>query len=506
MKKIIVILFLILGCLVSFSACDMSESDDERGGSHIHNFGEWQITKKPTCEDAGEEERNCSCGDVKTRVIAALGHTVVIDAAVPPTCASTGLTEGTHCSDCNAIITAQATIDKLEHNYSTESIITNATCIQSGTKKLICDNCSEYIIEDYELTKYSATEINTQALAYVGEIITYDKQNNEVAVATGFVYSEDGKIITNFHVVDGAYSAKITINDTTYNIAQVLAYDENIDLAVLKVNSKFEKYANICKNEVAVGSTVYALGSSRGLTSTFSQGIVTYFNRVVDNVSHIQHDASITHGNSGGPLINEYGEVIGINTWGVNDSQNLNFAVFASEIDNLSFGESLTMAEFYQKESNKFVKIAEHIKNNGSYDYDSSYYYYVLGTSYSNDYSYSYKRILYYYPEDNIITFDLSVNSASYYVYFTIDENMDGSYAWKYFDDDDYEMSGVLYASTYDDDTLLGYDYNNISSSELRKSVRSLASSMVSLMCAYITVDLSDISITAADLHFYNYD
>ena len=505
MKKIIITLIVIMGCLVSFSACDTGGNDDKSNDSHVHEFGKWEITKNATCEKDGEEVRTCSCGEEKTRSIEAFGHTEVIDASVAPTCAETGLTEGKHCSTCNAVIIAQTTIEKLQHNYGTEIVINEATCTQGGTKKIICDNCSEEVTQEYELSKYSATEINTQALSYVGEIITYDKQGNELAIATGFVYSEDGKIITNFHVIDDAYSAKITINDITYNISQVLAYDENIDLAVLKVNSTFEKFVTICKREVPVGSTVYAIGSSRGLTSTFSQGIVTYFNRVVDDVSHIQHDASITHGNSGGPLINEFGEVVGINTWGVSDSQNLNFAVFTSELDNLTFETTMTMAEFYQKECNKFVKIAEYIKNNGSYDYEDDYYRLVLGTTYSDDYSNSYRRIAYYYPEDNEITFDLGINGATYYVYFTIDENMDGSYSWNYFDNSDYEMSGVIYASTYDNDTLLGYDYNNISYSELRKSTRNLASSMISLLCSYITYDLSDIGVTAADLHFYNY-
>ena len=75
-----------------------------------------------------------------------------------------------------------------------------------------------------------------------------------------------------------------------------MAYDENIDLAVVKVNATGLTTATICKKTVSVGATVYAIGSSRGLTNTYSQGIITYANRVVDGVSHVQHDASITHG------------------------------------------------------------------------------------------------------------------------------------------------------------------------------------------------------------------
>ena len=114
-------------------------------------------------------------------------------------------------------------------------------------------------------------------------------------------------------------------------------------MAILKINATDLDYANVCKKTVQTGEAVYAIGSSRGLTNTYSQGIITQANRVVDGVVHIQHDASITNGNSGGPLLNVYGEVIGINTWGITDSQNLNFAVFTSELDNLVYGNEMTL-------------------------------------------------------------------------------------------------------------------------------------------------------------------
>ena len=85
------------------------------------------------------------------------------------------------------------------------------------------------------------------------------------------------------------------------------------------------------------GDTIYAFGSPIGFTSTLSQGIISSADREVDGRLCVQHDASITHGNSGSPLINEFGEVIGVNTFTYEDSQNLNFAVAISELDNLYF-------------------------------------------------------------------------------------------------------------------------------------------------------------------------
>ena len=202
--------------------------------------------------------------------------------------------------------------------------------------------------------KYTATEIYNQSIKYVGEITTYDKNGKEYALGTGFVISSDGNIVTNYHVIEGAYSADITVNNIKYTISSILAYDANIDLAVLKINANGLTAATICKQPVSVGSTVYAIGSSRGMTNTFSQGIITYADRIFDGVSHIQHDASITHGNSGGPLINDYGEVIGINTWGISDSQNLNFAVSADELDNLVYGSPTTLFNLFQEQSTPY--------------------------------------------------------------------------------------------------------------------------------------------------------
>jgi serine protease Do len=284
-----------------------------------------------------------------------------------------------------------------------------------------------------------------------------------------------------------------------------LAYDETIDLAVVKVNATGLSAATICKKPVSVGATIYAIGSSRGMTNTYSQGIITYADRIVDGVSYVQHDASITHGNSGGPLINVYGEVIGINTWGISDSQNLNFAVFSAELDNLIYGTPLTLEEFYLKECDVFERIKNYIIDNGSYNASNNSYRVTLGTTYSSDYSSKYTRLAYYYVDDNEITLDFLIDDGDYWVYFTIDENVDGSYYWSYFDENNYEMNGTLYSSTYDSDTLLGYSYNNISSSSERKSVRELASLMISVLCSWIDNDFGTINVSAEDLGFYYY-
>ena len=549
MKKILWLAVIsLLVCVCAFSACDESNDPQTPTNDHVHAFEEWTTIKKASCATDGVNERYCSCGEKQTQTIEALGHEEIIDAAVAATCTTEGKTEGKHCSLCHETLVAQTTIDKLGHTevvdaavaatcttegktegthcrncsvvlvsqtvisslghtYDDGEITTQATCNQSGVKTFTCtvDTCRHSYTETYSLPAYTATELYALSVAYVGEIVTYDQRGNALSLATGFVISSDGKIVTNYHVIEGAYSADITIDKETYTIASVLAYDENIDLAVLKVDATGLTAATICKNPVSAGSTVYAIGSSRGMTNTYSQGIITYADRVVDGVSHVQHDASITHGNSGGPLINVYGEVIGINTWGISDSQNLNFAVFTAELDNLTYESPLTLEEVYLKESGVFERIKKYIMDNGTYDASDNSYRLTLGTSYSSDGSSKYTRLAYYYVEYNEITLDFLIDDGVFWAYFLIDENVDGSYVWSYFDDSDYEMSGTLYAATFDSDTLLGYSSSNISSSSLRQSVRELASIMISVLCSWIDSDFDAIRVSAGDLGFYYY-
>lgn len=381
---IVAILLLMLVSCVCFTACEEEE--------HIHSYSAWSTTALPTCTNEGRQTRSCSsCGfsehiqiaalghknvideavaatclaDGKSegshcavcnvvilpqKAVAAQGHAVVTDPAVASTCTAGGKTEGKHCSACGAVLVEQTEIEPLGHRYDGGTVVTAASCVLDGTKKYTCtvSTCRHTYSEPYAKPTFTAAELYNQAIKYVGEITVYDKNGEMAGVGSGFVYSSDGRIVTNYHVIEQAYSATITINKKTYTIGSVLAFDENIDLAVVKIEASGLTAANVCKKPVTVGQTVWAIGSPQGQTNTFSQGIITYADREFDGVSHIQHDASLTHGNSGGPLINAYGEVIGINTWCFADSQNLNFAVFADEIDNLVFQEPLSLSELYE--------------------------------------------------------------------------------------------------------------------------------------------------------------
>ncbi len=498
-KTAILALVFCLACIFALTACG--------SGEHVHFFSEWIPIDRVSCTEGGVSERYCRCGEKQTQSVSAQGHSWVIDPPISPTCTEGGKTEGKYCSVCGEVLLSQSAISATGHSFLDAEILTQATCTELGTKKFTCSvpSCGYSYTEPYSLPTYTATELYLRSVKYVGEIVTYDRSGSALSLGTGFAISSDGNFVTNYHVIDGAFSATVCIDGTTYDVVSVLAYDPTIDLAVLKINADGLAFATVCTNTPLVGETVYAIGSSRGMTNTYSQGIVTYANRVVDGVSHVQHDASITHGNSGGPLINVYGEVIGVNTWGISDSQNLNFAVFTRELQNLTYGTPLTLSELYLKEFNVFERLKSYIVENGSYSADENSYSLTLGTTYTADNASKHTRLAYYYADNNTITLDYVVNDGQYWVWFTIDAALDGSYDWEYFDLDGYEMRGVLYAATFHADAVLSYLYHNISYTPLRNSVRELASTMISALCTCIDTDLQSIRVTAKDLGFQNY-
>ncbi len=402
------------------------------------------------------------------------------------------------CSLCNA--TEGETLD---HDY-VETITKEASCQQEGVKKHACRYCSDSYETAVPYPEYDASKVYEIAKNSVGEVLTYKKSGVELSLGSCFVYSADGKIVTNYHVIEDAYSAKITINNNNYTVQSVLAYDKDLDLAVLQISATDLIPLKVCAETHAVGKQVYAFGSSRGMTATFSQGIITYADRVVDDVHCVQHDAAISGGNSGGPLINQYGEIIGVNSWTLTNSQNLNFAVSVAELDHLTYGTPLTMSQFYEKECNPFVKLKNYAIQNGKHNTVYDEYILLLGTQYFDNYTTQYKRVLYYDVPADALQIGMFIDGEDYVVIVEID-TIDGSYEWIYYDLYDNWMSGILFSISYDPDTLLGYDYNNITSSSTRAAVRELASEMVNYLASYMDDDFASIGVTAEDLGFNNY-
>ena len=137
---------------------------------------------------------------------------------------------------------------------------------------------------------------------------------------TGFVISEDGYVVTNYHVIEGGTNVTITLHDDTEYEAQIVGYEANNDLALLKVDGKDMHYVTIGNSsQLHVGDQVVAIGNVLStFASSLTVGYVSGVDRVVDTdgvaMNMIQTDVAINSGNSGGPLFNMKGEVVGITT------------------------------------------------------------------------------------------------------------------------------------------------------------------------------------------------
>jgi S1-C subfamily serine protease len=139
---------------------------------------------------------------------------------------------------------------------------------------------------------------------------------------SGFVWDERGHVVTNFHVVQNADAARVTVGVSEYD-ARLVGYSRDQDLAVLRIDSGARRLVPIRVGTSAglqVGQKVYAIGNPFGLDYTLTKGIVSALGRTIESVGNttifdvIQTDAAINPGNSGGPLLDNAGRLIGVNT------------------------------------------------------------------------------------------------------------------------------------------------------------------------------------------------
>jgi len=153
----------------------------------------------------------------------------------------------------------------------------------------------------------------------------YSRQVLETArgSGSGFVWDNDGHIVTNYHVIQGASGAQVILDDNTVYRAQLVGVSPDHDLAVLKIDMKDQPTTPLPLGDsdaLQVGQTVFAIGNPFGLDHTLTKGIISALGREITAVSGqqiadvVQTDAAINPGNSGGPLLDANGRVIGVNT------------------------------------------------------------------------------------------------------------------------------------------------------------------------------------------------
>ena len=147
-----------------------------------------------------------------------------------------------------------------------------------------------------------------------------DRQRRASSLGSGFIIDDTGIVVTNFHVIENAEEITVTLSDETAFTATVLGQDQKTDIAVLKIDPGDTELTAVPfgdSDSLRVGDWVLAIGNPFGLGGTVTAGIVSARGRDIGNGPYddfIQTDASINRGNSGGPLFNTDGEVIGINT------------------------------------------------------------------------------------------------------------------------------------------------------------------------------------------------
>ena len=182
----------------------------------------------------------------------------------------------------------------------------------------------------------SIQELNKLVSPAVVEIANGDYNGDIRGYGSGFIVRENGVIVTNFHVIDGAHYLGVKIhNKDIHVVTGIIDINPDIDFAIIKIDAKNLPVVNLGNSqEVEVGSKIVAIGSPEGLTNTISDGIISG-KRQMGNHSRFQITAPIAPGSSGGVLLNMYGEGIGITTSGMGTG-NLNFAIPIHHLRKLS--------------------------------------------------------------------------------------------------------------------------------------------------------------------------
>ncbi len=161
------------------------------------------------------------------------------------------------------------------------------------------------------------------SIAYKQDWFSFDVQAVPTGTGSGFVWDEQGHVVTNYHVIEGAQELEVTLSDHTTYQAKVVGLAPEKDLAVLRLQAAPAKLRPIpigTSGDLQVGQRVLAIGNPFGLDQTLTTGVVSALGREIQSATRrriagvIQTDAAINPGNSGGPLLDSSGRLIGVNT------------------------------------------------------------------------------------------------------------------------------------------------------------------------------------------------
>jgi S1-C subfamily serine protease len=170
--------------------------------------------------------------------------------------------------------------------------------------------------------KASPSVVFITSLAVVQDVFSLNPQEIPRGTGSGFIWDEEGHVVTNYHVIQGAQAAKVTLADHSTYEAKLTGAEASFDLAVLKIDapkSKLQALQLGKSSDLQVGQKVFAIGNPFGLDQTLTSGIVSALGREIKSPNGqaitgvVQTDAAINPGNSGGPLLDSAGLLIGVN-------------------------------------------------------------------------------------------------------------------------------------------------------------------------------------------------
>lgn len=212
-----------------------------------------------------------------------------------------------------------------------ESVVTTET--KDANQKHDKDDKTDKTHDEDDKT--DKTHDKTEVVEQVSPSVVTIKAGNKLG--SGVIFREDGYIITNDHVVKGTGECVVRLADTRTIKAVKVGTDPTHDVAVIKIEEKNLQVATFADSDkVKVGVDVLAIGSPKGIENSTTDGMISNVNVDVDNGTNIirclQTSASINEGNSGGALVNMKGEVVGINSMGRSDAENMNYAIPSNDV------------------------------------------------------------------------------------------------------------------------------------------------------------------------------
>ncbi len=259
----------------------------------------------------------------------------------------------------------------------------------------------------------STEEIRELVVSSTVKIIALDNNDVELGSGSGFFIGSDGTLITAFHVIEGAQDIRVKSDDmVSYDVTKIIAFNPVYDIAILQVKQTPKAYLNICEDEngIKVLDAVYAAGCPLGEDGiSITAGTISYTERFYGKIECFQTTAAISTGNSGGPLVNAYGEVVGINAYSYTNGNNMHLAIKMSMLDKIGDDVNYNINEFvswYDKQLDRSYSVYDYgtdsyskslintyqtvtgVNCNRSYDHDFTYVNGYRSEMYAYEYSY----------------------------------------------------------------------------------------------------------------------